>query len=48
MRNQGTRTKYVVAAIAAASMGGAANAADWSDTALSLRYGTKFAEPYDT
>jgi nucleoside-specific outer membrane channel protein Tsx len=22
-------------------------AADWSDTALSLRYGTKFAEPYD-
>jgi hypothetical protein len=24
-----------------------ANAADWSDTSLSVRYGTKFAEPYD-
>jgi hypothetical protein len=47
MRNQGTRTKYIVAAIATALMSGAASAADWSDTALSLRYGTKFAEPYD-
>ena len=26
---------------------GTANAADWSDTSLSLRYGTSFAEPYD-
>ncbi len=26
---------------------GAATAADWSDTSLSLRYGTSFAEPYD-
>jgi hypothetical protein len=26
---------------------GAANAADWSDTSLSVRYGTQFAEPYD-
>ncbi|QGZ40321.1 nucleoside-specific outer membrane channel protein Tsx [Pseudoduganella flava] len=26
---------------------GAAHAADWSDTSLSYRYGTKFAEPYN-
>ncbi|OYV27300.1 MAG: hypothetical protein B7Z82_05890, partial [Halothiobacillus sp. 20-54-6] len=24
-----------------------AQAADWSDTSLSWRYGTKFAEPYE-
>jgi nucleoside-specific outer membrane channel protein Tsx len=32
------------AVLAAAAL--AAQAADWSDTALSVRYGTKFAEPY--
>lgn len=26
---------------------GSARAADWSDTSIGLRYGTKFAEPYD-
>ncbi|MGK2897174.1 MAG: hypothetical protein ACSLE9_00605, partial [Burkholderiaceae bacterium] len=26
---------------------GAAKAADWSDTAISVRYGTAFAEPYN-
>ena len=29
------------------SLGTAAQAADWSDTSLSWRYGTKFAEPYE-
>jgi nucleoside-specific outer membrane channel protein Tsx len=40
----------VSAGLAAGAMAlgaGAANAADWSDTAISLRYGTSFAEPYD-
>ncbi|GHC92851.1 hypothetical protein GCM10007320_43330 [Pseudorhodoferax aquiterrae] len=27
--------------------GGAASAADWSDTSVGVRYGTKFAEPYN-
>jgi hypothetical protein len=40
-------TKLTLAAIIAALTSGAANAADWSDTAASLRYGTAFAEPYD-
>jgi nucleoside-specific outer membrane channel protein Tsx len=30
------------------SFGCAAHAADWSDTSLSYRYGTKFAEPYNS
>lgn len=30
-----------------ASLAPLAQAADWSDTALSVRYGTKFAEPFD-
>ena len=36
---------FVVAILAAASC--AAQAADWSDTSLSYRYGTKFAEPFN-
>jgi hypothetical protein len=39
--------KKVVAAIAIALTAGAASAADWSDTAASIRYGTSFAEPFD-
>ena len=30
------------------SCGMLANAADWSDTSIGWRYGTKFAEPYNT
>jgi nucleoside-specific outer membrane channel protein Tsx len=45
MRARGMRE--VVAAIAIALTTGAASAADWSDTALGVRYGTQFAEPYD-
>lgn len=33
---------------ALATAGLAAQAADWSDTAIGLRYGTKFAEPFNT
>ena len=36
-----------IAALAAAELPSAANAADWSDTSLSVRGGSKFAEPYD-
>jgi nucleoside-specific outer membrane channel protein Tsx len=35
----------VFAAVAACSVG--ARAADWSDTSIGYRYGTKFAEPYN-
>lgn len=38
-------TKTVIA-LAIAAAGAAAHAADWSDTAISVRYGTQFAEPY--
>src|SRR5471032_2469072 len=31
-----------------ATCASAAHAADWSDTSLSYRYGTKFAEPFNT
>ncbi len=41
-----TRT-FMWAAVALALGSSTAHAADWSDTALGLRYGTKFAEPYD-
>jgi nucleoside-specific outer membrane channel protein Tsx len=34
------------ACLALLAVTGAASAADWSDTSLSYRYGTKFAEPY--
>ncbi len=40
-------TKGLIAATALACAAGAAQAADWSDTALGVRYGTRFAEPYD-
>ena len=37
------------AAVAAlAALAGTAQAADWSDTSIGYRYGTKFAEPYGT
>jgi len=39
--------KLTIAAIALLMTAGAANAADWSDTSLGVRYGTTFAEPYD-
>ena len=39
--------KFMLAAAALALAAGSAQAADWSDTALSLRYGTDFAEPFD-
>src|SRR6266851_5147747 len=45
MRARGMKT--VVAAIAIALTTGATSAADWSDTAASIRYGKSFAEPYD-
>jgi opacity protein-like surface antigen len=49
MWNKGTGLagKRLMAAIAIGLATGAANAAEWSDTAISLRYGTAFAEPYD-
>ena len=45
-------SKTGLAAVAISALAGLAftpmvQAADWSDTALSLRYGTTFAEPYD-
>jgi opacity protein-like surface antigen len=42
-------TKTTIAASAAALMllTGAAQAADWSDTSISWRYGTQFAEPFN-
>ena len=36
-----------VLALLAASTVGTSQAADWSDTSLSYRYGTKFAEPFN-
>jgi nucleoside-specific outer membrane channel protein Tsx len=41
--------KTIIAAGAAALMllSGVAQAADWSDTAISYRYGTRFAEPFN-
>ncbi|SNS84850.1 Nucleoside-specific outer membrane channel protein Tsx [Noviherbaspirillum humi] len=36
----------VLAVLAALAASTAANAADWSDTSLSYRYGTNFAEPF--
>jgi hypothetical protein len=54
MQATGTRTmdqagKRLGAAVLMLAAVAATNsmAADWSDTALSVRYGTKFAEPYD-
>ena len=39
--------KHMLAATALALTTAATHAADWSDTSLSLRYGTHFAEPFD-
>jgi opacity protein-like surface antigen len=48
MRNKGSFAgSGLMAAVAMAAACGAANAADWSDTALSVRYGTKFHEPFN-
>lgn len=39
--------RFALPALAASIMAmGAAHAADWSDTSISYRYGTKFAEPF--
>jgi hypothetical protein len=40
------KKKIALIALAAAAVG--VQAADWSDTSVSLRHGTKFAEPYGT
>ena len=40
-------TKFLLASTALVLASGSAIAADWSDTSLGLRYGTKFAEPFD-
>ena len=37
----------LLAAGAVSALAGSAHAADWSDTSISARYGTAFAEPYD-
>jgi nucleoside-specific outer membrane channel protein Tsx len=37
----------VIGSVCAAALAPGVRAADWSDTALSLRYGTTFAEPFD-
>lgn len=51
-RHSPIASKTRLAALAISAFAGAAftpmvQAADWSDTALSLRYGSTFAEPYD-
>lgn len=38
----------IVLPLLVATLAGSAHAADWSDTALSYRYGSKFAEPYNS
>lgn len=38
----------IVLPLLVAALAGSAHAADWSDTALSYRYGSKFAEPYNS
>jgi nucleoside-specific outer membrane channel protein Tsx len=41
------RLSLLAAAALLGLAGTAANAADWSDTSISVRYGTHFAEPFD-
>jgi nucleoside-specific outer membrane channel protein Tsx len=41
------KSRLVPLCLAAAMMSASAHAADWSDTAVSWRYGTKFAEPFN-
>lgn len=45
MKHQTLKRATVLSAIAACSV--AAHAADWSDTSIGYRYGTKFGEPYN-
>jgi nucleoside-specific outer membrane channel protein Tsx len=40
--------KTILAASVLAACAGTAAAADWSDTSIGYRYGTKFAEPYES
>ena len=42
-----TLRKAAIGLVAGMALAPLANAADWSDTSLSVRYGTHFAEPYD-
>lgn len=43
----GLRRKSLITALCALSVSSAAMAADWSDTSIGYRYGTKFAEPFE-
>jgi len=45
--NTPTRIAAAIGAFACMAITPLVQAADWSDTALSVRYGTQFAEPYD-
>ena len=40
-------TRTAAALVVLASCAGAAQAADWSDTSIGYRYGTRFAEPFN-
>ncbi|KQP48620.1 outer envelope protein [Pseudorhodoferax sp. Leaf274] len=42
------RTLHIAAAAVLACAASGAQAADWSDTSMGVRWGTKFAEPYNT
>ena len=43
-----SKVKFIALAAALALQAMSAQAADWSDTSLSWRYGTKFGEPYES
>lgn len=47
MKIKSTLASAAIGAFAALAFTPVVHAADWSDTALSVRYGTTFAEPYD-
>jgi hypothetical protein len=47
MRKKGMKVFGTAGLVTLAMASGAAVAADWSDTSVSARYGTKFAEPYN-
>ena len=42
-----SKLSSMAGAVALALLGGTAAAADWSDTSIGYRYGTKFAEPFN-
>jgi hypothetical protein len=46
-RGRDMQSKFTLATAALALSAGACQAADWSDTAAGVRYGTQFHEPYD-